>query len=158
MRLRDQLATVWGVGYTLYMPGTAASLLAFSLAMLIVSIAGFVGYILIWALTAVVMVLGFRASAAYALRYAQWDARECVIDEFAAVLLIACFMPLYLPSWFAALVVFRVFDIWKPWPIPEVEKLMEPGPRIMLDDVLAALPAIAAGWGVYFVSLILIGI
>ena len=158
MNLRDQIATVWGVGYTLYMPGTAASLLAFSLAMLLISITGFLGYILIWFLAALALVAGFWASAAYALRYAIWDPRECVIDEFAAVLLIISFMPLYLPSWFVALVVFRVFDIWKPWPISEMEKLMEPGPRIMLDDILAAIPAIAAGWFVYFISLIFIGI
>ena len=155
MRMRDQITTVFGVGHTIYMPGTAASLLALSAAILIVSA---VGYWLLWIVTGATLLIGFRASSAYALRYAKWDARECVIDEFAAVLLIACVMPLFLPSWFAALIVFRIFDIWKPWPIPEVEKLMEAGPRIMLDDLLAAIPAVLAGWLIYFGSLLLIGI
>ncbi|MGB0718374.1 MAG: phosphatidylglycerophosphatase A [Alphaproteobacteria bacterium] len=158
MILRDQIATVWGVGHTIYMPGTAASLLAFSLAMLAISAAGVIGYWLIWVLTAIILVVGFKASSAYSLRYAKWDPPECVIDEFAAVMLIACVMPLYLPSWFTALIVFRTFDIWKPYPITEIEKLMEPGPRIMLDDILAAVPAIASGWLVYFISLFFIGI
>ncbi len=152
MKSQHNLATIFGVGYTLYMPGTAASLLALSLAMLVVTA---VGYWLVWILAAVAIVLGFRASAAYATMTAQWDPRECVIDEFAAVLLIACFMPLYMPSWIAAIIAFRIFDIWKPYPIDEVEKMMEPGPRIMGDDLVAALPAIAAGWVVYFGALLL---
>ena len=154
MIMRDQIATVFGVGFTIYMPGTAASLLSLSFAILLVSL---VGYWLVWILTVGLLILGFRACAAYADRYGVWDPQECVIDEFAAVFLIACFMPLFLPSWFTALVVYRIFDIWKPWPIPEAEKLMEAGPRIMLDDIMAAIPAIAAGWAVYFISLLLIG-
>ena len=108
MRGRDQLATVFGLGYTIYMPGTAASLLALSLAILTVAL---VGHWLVWLCTAVLLVVGFRVCAAYATRYAKWDAKECVIDEFTALFFIACFMPLYLPSWFTALVVFRIFDI-----------------------------------------------
>ena len=154
MMMRDRIATVFGVGHTIYMPGTAASLLALSLAILIVSA---VGYWLLWLCAVGLVIVGFRSSAAYAKRYAKWDPSECVIDEFAAVFVIACVMPLWLPSWFTALVVFRIFDIWKPWPIPEAEKLMEPGPRIMLDDLMAAVPAIAAGWAIYFISLIFIG-
>ena len=151
MMLRDRLATVFGVGHTLYMPGTAASMLALSLAIFLVST---VGHWLVWLCALVLLWIGFRASAAYAEAYAKWDARECVIDEFAAVFVIACLMPLFLPSWIVALIVFRIFDICKPWPIPEAEKLMEPGARVMIDDLLAALPAIVAGWLVYFASLI----
>ena len=152
MNPQQQLATVFGVGYTVYIPGTAASLLALSLAMLTVSA---VGYWLVWLFAAATIFVGFRVSAAYATATAQWDPRECVIDEFAAVLLIACFMPLYMPSWIAAIIVFRLFDIWKPWPIKEVENLMEAGPRIMGDDLVAAIPAILVGRLVYFVGLLL---
>ena len=35
---------------------------------------------------------------------------------------------------------------------------MEPGARIMLDDLLAALPAIAAGWLTYYLYIIVIGL
>jgi len=151
MMMRDRLATVFGVGHTIYMPGTAASMLALSLAIILVSM---VGTWLIWILALALVWLGFRVCGEYADAHAKWDAPECVIDEFAAVFVIACFMPLSLPAWIAALIVFRIFDIWKPWPIPEAEKLMEPGARIMLDDLLAAIPAIFAGWMVYFLSLI----
>lgn len=49
----------------------------------------------------------------------------------------------------AALVLFRVFDMWKPWPCRGLEKL-EGGVGIVLDDVMAgiyaALVLFAAGW------------
>lgn len=155
MMTQDRLVTFFGVGHTIWFPGTAASMLAMSLAVLLVS---WVGFWLIWVLTAVFIYFGFRASAAYATRKAVWDPSECVIDEVAAVFLIACFMPLNLGSWIVALIVFRIFDIWKPGIIGEAEKMLEPGARIMIDDLLAAIPAIAAGWAYYFISLILIGI
>ena len=56
-----------------------------------------IGYWPIYLLTLIFLILGWRASAAYALKTAQWDAKECVIDEVAATLLICCFMPLFLP-------------------------------------------------------------
>lgn len=43
-----------------------------------------------------------------------------------------------------ALLLFRVFDIWKPWPIRRLEALPD-GTGIMLDDVAAGLLALACG-------------
>jgi phosphatidylglycerophosphatase A len=44
--------------------------------------------------------------------------------------------------WFAlAFVLFRLFDIWKPWPIREVDHRMRGGAGIILDDLMAALYA-----------------
>ena len=43
------------------------------------------------------------------------------------------------PQWFAvAFLAFRVFDVWKPWPIRDVDHSLHGGLGIMLDDVLAA--------------------
>lgn len=43
------------------------------------------------------------------------------------------------PQWIAvAFIAFRVFDIWKPWPIRDVDHSLHGGLGIMLDDVLAA--------------------
>jgi phosphatidylglycerophosphatase A len=38
-------------------------------------------------------------------------------------------------------VLFRVFDIWKPWPIRDLDHRLHGGLGIMLDDVIAALYA-----------------
>ena len=52
-------------------------------------------------------------------------------------------------SWCAAFVLFRVFDIWKPPPVRQLER-MHGGAGIVLDDVMAgvyaALVLFAAGW------------
>lgn len=51
--------------------------------------------------------------------------------------------------WLAAFVLFRLFDIWKPWPVRSLEKIPG-GAGIVLDDVgagiYAALVLLAAGW------------
>jgi phosphatidylglycerophosphatase A len=46
------------------------------------------------------------------------------------------------PAWIlAAFVLFRVADIWKPWPIRDLDHRLHGGLGIMLDDVIAALYA-----------------
>jgi phosphatidylglycerophosphatase A len=49
----------------------------------------------------------------------------------------------------AALVAFRLFDIWKPWPIRRLEHLRPIGVGIMFDDLLAGVFAGALTWGVW---------
>lgn len=43
-----------------------------------------------------------------------------------------------------AFIAFRIFDIWKPWPIKHVEKNIRGGAGIMLDDVIAGIYALIA--------------
>jgi phosphatidylglycerophosphatase A len=60
-----------------------------------------------------------------------------VWDEFAGFLI--TMIPAY-ASWIwvvAGFVLFRVFDIWKPWPISWADRQLKGGLGIMLDDVLA---------------------
>jgi len=46
------------------------------------------------------------------------------------------------PVWIlAAFLLFRLFDIWKPWPIRDLDHSLDNGFGIMLDDVIAALYA-----------------
>jgi phosphatidylglycerophosphatase A len=53
----------------------------------------------------------------------------------------------------AALALFRLFDIWKPWPIAWFDRRVEGGLGIMLDDVLAAVyAAILLALGMHFLS------
>ena len=64
-----------------------------------------------------------------------------VWDEFAGYWLTMCAAS---GSWLSILMgflLFRLFDIWKPWPIRVVDKRMHGGLGIMLDDLLAAIPA-----------------
>lgn len=61
-----------------------------------------------------------------------------VFDEFVGQWLVLTVTP-HTPGWYLlAFVLFRLMDIWKPWPIREADHRLQGGTGIMLDDVLAA--------------------
>jgi phosphatidylglycerophosphatase A len=66
-----------------------------------------------------------------------------VIDEIAAQLLVLAATPRDWRFYFAAFLLFRLFDIWKPFPVDWLDRHIKGGLGIMLDDVAAALYALA---------------
>ena len=67
------------------------------------------------------------------------DHKGIVWDEVVGYLITMAMIP---PTWLnicAGFVLFRLFDIWKPWPINLLDKHIHGGLGIMLDDVLAGL-------------------
>jgi phosphatidylglycerophosphatase A len=71
------------------------------------------------------------------------DHPAIVWDEVAGMMLVMLAAP---PTWWGAALafaLFRLFDVWKPWPIREVDHGMTGGAGIMLDDIMAALVAAA---------------
>ena len=71
------------------------------------------------------------------------DPGEVVIDELLGVWLVL--LPFQESDWrllLAAFVFFRIFDIWKPGPIHASENWLPGGYGIMIDDVMAAIPAL----------------
>jgi phosphatidylglycerophosphatase A len=73
---------------------------------------------------------------------ARKDPGAVVIDEVIGQILTFVFLPVNVGAWaiVAGFVAFRVFDIWKPYPIRRLESL-EAGLGIMADDVLAGVYA-----------------
>jgi phosphatidylglycerophosphatase A len=70
------------------------------------------------------------------------DAKEAVVDEVIGQLLVFLFIP-FTTSWLligAAFLLFRLFDIWKPYPINSLQSLPL-GLGICADDILAAVYA-----------------
>jgi len=65
-----------------------------------------------------------------------------VVDEVAAQFLVLLAAPLNWRGYGAAFLLFRVFDIVKPWPVRAIERRVAGGLGIMLDDIAAALYAI----------------
>lgn len=65
-----------------------------------------------------------------------------VVDEVAGQLIVYLLLPISFGPWtlVAGFIAFRVFDIWKPYPIRNLEKL-ESGLGIMADDILAGVYA-----------------
>ncbi len=65
-----------------------------------------------------------------------------VWDEIVAMMLVLTFTPLNWFWWFAAFLLFRLFDIWKPDPICYFDAKLKNGFGVMFDDLLAAIYAI----------------
>ncbi len=68
------------------------------------------------------------------------DPREVVIDEVCGIYLSFLAVPLHWKSIIAGFLLFRLFDIWKPFPIRKLEKLPSPW-GVMVDDVGAGIYA-----------------
>ena len=91
-----------------------------------------------------VTLIGIPASTITAREAGREDPGFVVIDEVAGQLV--ALIPMR-PDWkhaVIALVLFRLFDIFKPWPIRRLEELPE-GTGIMLDDIAAGVLALACG-------------
>lgn len=70
------------------------------------------------------------------------DHGSIVWDEIVAVMLVLVFTPHYWTWWGIAFVLFRLFDIWKPFPIRQCDAKLKGGFGVMFDDLLAAIYAI----------------
>jgi phosphatidylglycerophosphatase A len=123
------------------MPGTWGSLVALPCAWAIRALWGSAGLAVAVAFTVAV---GCWAAAKVAKASAAADPGMIVIDEVAGqwlALLPASPDPL---SYALGFLLFRIFDIWKPWPVRWADRHVGGGLGIMLDDLLAALYAALA--------------
>ena len=90
------------------------------------------------------------SASSTALQVGKKDPQIVVIDEVIGQWIALAGAAIYSPgAWIAAFLLFRTFDIWKPWPIRQLEKLPA-GTGIVMDDVMAgiyaALVLYLAGW------------
>ncbi len=146
--LRDPaqlLATGFGVGLLPKAPGTWGSLFALPAAWGIVAAAGQPGLVLA---AAGVFVLGIWAAGACVEKKGIQDPGPVVIDEIAGQWAVLLFVPVDLIHYGVGFVLFRAFDILKPWPVGWADREIKGGLGIMLDDALAAGYAAAVLWGV----------
>lgn len=66
------------------------------------------------------------------------DHGSIVIDEIVAIYLVLAFLPMTFAWHLAGFVAFRVFDIWKPAPIRQLDRRFKTGFGVMADDLVAA--------------------
>jgi len=141
-RLAYSLAIWFGCGRFPKMPGTAGTvgavpfylLLAQGGPLAVAAGAVIVTLIGVWAATEVVRKTGLK------------DPQIVCIDEAAGVLITLVAAPNTWKGILASVVLFRIFDQWKPWPARQAEDWRE-GWGVVMDDVFAGL------WGVPFVLL-----
>ena len=74
-----------------------------------------------------------------------------VWDEIVAMMLVLAFTPNQWQWWLVAFLLFRLFDIWKPFPIRQFDAKLKNGFGVMFDDLLAAIYAIIGLQGLLWV-------
>ena len=94
------------------------------------------------ALAIVVTMIGIPAATQVSRTSGIKDPGFVVIDEVAGQLISLIAVPLAWKTFLGGFILFRVFDIFKPPPVRQLERLPE-GSGIMLDDVAAGIYAFA---------------
>ena len=141
------LSTFFGIGYLKPGPGTyaaTATVLLWYAAAHASSTTGLTLAPITAAAALLVTLIGIPASTITARESARKDPGFVVIDEVAGQLFALILMRPTAKQAILALLLFRLFDIWKPWPIGRLESLPE-GTGIMLDDVAAGILALLVG-------------
>lgn len=128
----------FGLGAAPYAPGTFGTLLGIPLYLLIADwpLMGYLAAVLVLFMAGVAL-CGMTARA-----LGVHDHAAIVFDEVVGFLVTMTLAP---PGWLwvaAGFALFRLFDIWKPWPIRGLDRGVHGGPGIMLDDVMAGLYAL----------------
>ncbi len=136
--LRDPinfLAFGLGTGLSPVAPGTAGSLVGLALAW------GTADLPLILRLVVAVslIVSGVWICGESARRIGVHDHPGIVWDEIAGIYAALLVVPPPLWAWAFGFGLFRLFDVWKPWPIRDLDHRLKGGLGIMLDDLVAAL-------------------
>jgi phosphatidylglycerophosphatase A len=149
-RASTVVASVFGIGYFDVAPGTIMSAIAVPLAILIAIFGG--GGMGVLASSLIAFVIGVLACADHVRETKREDPSECVIDELAGQWLACSFCLLTfggllppahisLPLFALAFALFRLFDIWKPWPVSWADQQIKGGLGVMTDDMIAGLMA-----------------
>ncbi len=129
------LAFGLGTGLSPVAPGTVGSLLGVALAWASLALP-----VEVRLMVAIALILsGIWLCGESARRLRVHDHPGIVWDEIAAIYLLLLVAPPSMIAWALGFGLFRLFDIWKPWPIRDLDHRLKGGLGIMLDDLVAAL-------------------
>ena len=135
------------IGKIKYAPGTVASLITCIAFLLLINIFN-MSVILLF--TLIIFCYSFVAINNTFENFDSEDPQEIVIDEVVGQMLPLFAIPIYetlypLPKIYycvAAFLAFRLFDIWKPYPISYIDNNVKGALGIMLDDIFASIYSI----------------
>ena len=139
-----------GTGASPYAPGTMGTLLGVPIVWLLAGWPLWV-YLLV---TVILILAGTWVCEKTARDIGVHDHSGIVIDEVAGYLVTMIAVPVNIWTLLAGFVLFRLFDVAKPWPIHWLDKKVKGGLGIMIDDVIAGVFALAVMWlGIAFLDL-----
>jgi len=136
------LAFGLGTGASPYAPGTVGTLLGIPLVYLLSPWPLWVYLVATIALTIVGVWVCDKTSKDIGVH----DHGGIVIDEVAGYMVTMIAVPVNVWTLTAAFFIFRFFDIVKPWPIAWLDKKVQGGLGIMVDDLLAGVYGLAVIW------------
>ncbi len=139
IKLANWLSTVFKIGYLPIAPGTWGSFAALATWYLIVGLTSTFTFIV---LIVIIFALGVYISSITESYLSTKDPSIIVIDEWVGQWIALLFLPKTVLWGLVAFLLFRVFDIWKPYPISALDRI-KGGFGIMADDVLAGIYALA---------------
>ena len=136
--ITELTASGLGTGFLPIAPGTWGSLLAVLCVALLHFLVPALETPVIWMLTVAAVVVGVTVATRVSYSIGQEDPSVVVIDEIAGQFLaLACF-PVTVTNLVLGFLIFRVFDILKPFPARQSERLPA-GWGIMMDDLIAGV-------------------
>lgn len=135
------IATWFGSGNAPIAPGTMGSLAALPIGYVIHAAYGS-GVLVVMAL--LTFIIGVWVTDIYMEIHKRTDdPKEVVIDEVSGQWLLLAVMPLNIQGYVLGFLLFRFFDILKPWPISWADQHVKGGFGVMIDDTMAAMMGIA---------------
>jgi phosphatidylglycerophosphatase A len=138
MKIDKFIVTFMGVGLLPKAPGTFGTLATIPLAMALMSM----GSLFHMAFILLGIPLAVWACELYQNRSgAEHDRQEIVIDEVFGYLITMVWLPLTWQSLLLGFILFRILDIFKPFPIGLLDKKVKGGLGVMADDIAAGLIA-----------------
>ncbi|MBU6448170.1 MAG: phosphatidylglycerophosphatase A [Rhodospirillales bacterium] len=131
------IAAGFGSGWAPKAPGTFGALVGLAIGSLLLA----VGHLAL--LTGIILAIALGIYAIRQLPEAKIDPGWIVIDEIAGQMIpLLALRGFNLPGALLAFVLFRLFDIWKPWPVSWADRQKDEF-GIMGDDIIAGLIALA---------------
>ena len=146
LNLNTMFVSVFGIGFIPFASGTFGSLAG----LIIGYVLNLINYNLFFLIIPMLFILGVIASNTYQKQTGEKDSsviccNYCnytvviVIDEVVGQLIAMMFVMDDFVLVFISFIIFRLFDIYKPWPASYADKKMTGGFGVMLDDVFAGI-------------------
>ena len=93
---------------------------------------------------AVLFVVGFLTAGSAEKIFDKPDPGSIVIDEIMGMFIALTLAPSHPVAWLLGFILFRIFDIWKPFPVSWLDTHLHGGIGIMMDDVMAGIYALVS--------------
>lgn len=145
------IATGFGSGLAPKAPGTFGSLAAVPLCALLIYCPVYV-QILVALIT---FIIGTKAASETEKAMGMHDNSSIVIDEFDGMFIAVIAFPHFWYYSLLAFVLFRIFDILKPWPVSLADKKIGGGLGVMVDDVIAGIMALGFAHVIFYICSII---